>query len=258
VTVGGVVFGGASPVLIGGPCAVEGSAMLEACARAVLESGASMLRGGAFKPRTSPWSFQGLGLEGLKMLGDVRAATGLPVVTEIMSIGLVEQTLRYVDMLQVGARNMQNFPLLTELGRAGCPILLKRGFMATVEEWLLAAEYVLREGNEDIVLCERGIRTFEPWTRNTFDISGMILARMNGNLPVIADPCHSTGRRDLVAPLSRAALAAGADGLIIEVHPEPAKALSDGDQSLDFESFRKLSSELRPPEGWAGRSPAGR
>jgi 3-deoxy-7-phosphoheptulonate synthase len=258
VAVGSVIFGGSSPVLIGGPCAVEGSGMLEACARMVLDAGASMLRGGAFKPRTSPWSFQGLGLDGLRMLGEARAITGLPVVTEILSIDLIGQAMRFVDMIQVGARNMQNFPLLTELGRSGFPVLLKRGFMSTVEEWLLAAEYIVREGNDRVVLCERGIRTFEPWTRNTLDISGMILAREKGGFPVLADPCHSSGRRDLVMPLSRAALAAGADGLIIEVHPEPAKALSDGDQSLDFEGFRVLSSELRPPAGWAGRAPTGR
>jgi len=246
------------PVLIGGPCAVEGPDMLESCARAVVSAGASMLRGGAFKPRTSPWSFQGLGLEGLRLLGEVRSATGIPVVTEVMSAAQIEPALRCVDMLQVGARNMQNFPLLSEIGRAGCPVLLKRGFMSTVEEWLLAAEYVSREGNDKVVLCERGIRTFEPWTRNTFDISGLILARMTGGYPVMADPCHASGRRDLILPLSRAALAAGADGLMIEIHPDPAKALSDGDQSLDLEGFASLSSELRPAGGWARSQASGR
>jgi 3-deoxy-7-phosphoheptulonate synthase len=242
--VGRAAFGGDSPVLIAGPCSVEDMGMLRACAAAASAAGASMLRGGAFKPRTSPYTFQGLGIEALRMLAEVRAETGLPVVSEVLATDQIEPSMRHIDMIQVGSRNMHNFPLLTELGRSGFPVLLKRGFMATVEEWILAAEYILKEGNDKVVLCERGIRTFEHWTRNTFDVAAIPLARMKSGLPVIADPCHASGRRDLVKPLSLAAMAAGADGLMIEIHPDPARAASDGDQSLGFEELVDLSSKL--------------
>ncbi len=245
MTVGSAVFGSGAPLLIAGPCSVEGIDMMLACARAAREAGAAMLRGGAFKPRTSPHSFQGLGAEGLRILSEARAETGLPVVSEVLAVDQIETAMRHVDMIQVGARNMHNFPLLTELGRAGVPVLLKRGFMATVEEWILAAEYVTHEGNEDVVLCERGIRTFEHWTRNTFDVSAIPLARMKTGHPVIGDPCHAAGRRDLVAPLALAAIAAGADGVMLEIHPDPVRARSDGDQSLGFEEFAELARKLK-------------
>lgn len=239
-----VDFGGGAPVLVAGPCAVEDLPMMRECAGAARVAGAGLLRGGAFKPRTSPHSFQGLGAEGLSILSEVRAETGLPVVTEVMSCSQIGPALESVDMLQVGARNMHNFTLLSELGRSGAPVLLKRGFMATVEEWLLAAEYILTEGNSRVVLCERGIRTFEPWTRNTLDLSAVPLARSRSGLPVIVDPCHATGSRDLVGPMCHAALACGADGLMLEIHPDPARARSDGDQSLGFEDFRALAADL--------------
>lgn len=251
VTVAGVEFGGPRPVLIAGPCAVEDEEMLDRCARAAVSAGASMLRGGAFKPRTSPYKFQGLGLEGLRMLASVRSSLGIPVVSEVMSADMIGPVSEAADMLQVGSRNMHNSALLTELGRCGRPVLLKRGFMATIEEWLLAAEYLINEGNDRVVLCERGIRTIEPWTRNTLDLAAIVIARRKAGFPVIADPCHAAGRRDLVEPLSKACLAAGADGLMIEIHPDPARALSDGDQSLDLEAFSKLAAEMRPAGGWA-------
>ncbi len=257
VRVGNAVFGSGTPAVIAGPCSVENREMILSCAATAAECGAAMLRGGAFKPRTSPYSFLGLGLEGLELLDEARRLHGLPVVTEVLACDQIGPALDHADMLQVGARNMHNFALLTELGRAGCPVLLKRGFMATVEEWLLAAEYLIKEGNESVVLCERGIRTFEPWTRNTLDISSVPLAREKGGLPVIVDPCHASGRSDLVAPLSMAALAAGADGLMIEIHPEPARALSDGGQSLGFDAFRALSGEIRRFAAFASGSREG-
>lgn len=248
-----VVFGSGTPVLIAGPCAVENYEMMRDCAVEAAGSGAGMLRGGAYKPRTSPHSFQGLGREGLAILARVRGETGMPVVTEVMSCDQIGPASESADMLQVGARNMHNFPLLTELGRSGMPVLLKRGFMATVEEWILAAEYILTEGNGNVVLCERGIRTFETWTRNTLDLSAVPLAGMKSGLPVIVDPCHATGSRVLVGPMCHAALACGADGLMIEIHPDPARASSDGDQSLGFELFRALAAELAETAAFFGR-----
>jgi len=239
-----VTIGSGKPVIIAGPCSVENPRMLREVAAAVVETGAAILRGGSFKPRTSPYSFQGLGLDALAMLDSIRKEYRIPVVTEVMSIDQIQPALECVDMLQVGARNMHNFPLLSALGRTERPILLKRGFMATIEEWLMAAEYVVKEGNDRVVLCERGIRTFETWTRNTLDISAVPLARMLGGYPVIVDPCHAAGRRDLLEPLSLAGLAAGADGIMLEVHPDPDKALSDGGQSLSIQEFRELASRL--------------
>jgi len=244
VTVGNVVIGGGTPILIAGPCAVEDALMLRAVAAAAVSSGVSILRGGAFKPRTSPYSFQGLGLEALEIMDAVRREFGIPVVSEVMCIDQIEPSLDRVDMLQVGARNMHNFPLLSALGRTDKPVLLKRGFMATIEEWLMAAEYLVKEGNDRVVLCERGIRTFEPWTRNTLDISAVPLARMLGGYPVLVDPSHAAGRRDLIEPLSLAALAAGADGIMVEVHPDPDKALSDGGQSLSLDGLSALAERL--------------
>jgi 3-deoxy-7-phosphoheptulonate synthase len=245
ITLGSVEVGGEEIIVIAGPCSVEGREMLEATARAVAADGARGLRGGAFKPRSSPYSFQGLGEEGLKILSDVRSETGLPIVTEVMDTRQVDLVASYADMLQIGARNMQNFNLLTEVGRLRRPVLLKRGMSATVEDLLLAAEYVMSQGNPNVVLCERGIRTFGTATRNTFDLAAIPVLKLETHLPVLADPSHAGGRRDLVAPLSYAAVAAGADGLIVEVHPEPESATSDGDQSLDFAEFAGLMSGLR-------------
>ena len=244
VAVGNVRIGEGSPILIAGPCSVENAEMLREIVVAAVEVGVSILRGGSFKPRTSPYSFQGLGLEALSMLDSVRKEFDIPVVSEVMSIDQIEPTLKAVDMIQVGARNMHNFPLLAALGRTESPILLKRGFMATIEEWLMAAEYIVKEGNDRVVLCERGIRTFETWTRNTLDISAVPLARMLGGYPVIVDPCHAAGRRDLLEPLSMAGIAAGADGIMLEVHPDPDKALSDGGQSLSIPELRELAAKL--------------
>jgi len=246
IALGGVEIGGEEVVVIAGPCTVEGRSMLEATAQHVRAHGARALRGGAFKPRTSPYSFRGLGEEGLEMLAAVRQETGLPIVTEVMDTRQVELVASYADMLQIGARNMQNYSLLTEVGRLRRPVLLKRGMSATVEDLLLAAEYVMSQGNPNVVLCERGIRTFGTATRNTFDLAAIPVLKSETHLPVIADPSHAGGRRDLVAPLSYAAVAAGADGLIVEVHPEPESATSDGDQSLDFAEFASLMRTLRP------------
>ena len=240
VRVGTVEIGGGVPVVIAGPCSVESREQLMAAAEGVKALGARLLRGGAYKPRTSPYDFQGLGLEALLLLREASERTGLPVVSEVMSTEDVELVSDHVDMLQVGARNMQNFALLRRLGKAERPVLLKRNPAATVKEWLLAAEYILAGGNEQVVLCERGIRSYDPELRNTFDIGGMVLAKLQTHLPVIADPSHATGRRELVAAVSRAALAAGADGLIVEVHPQPECALSDGAQSLDVPGFAAL------------------
>jgi 3-deoxy-7-phosphoheptulonate synthase len=250
VHVGSVVIGGEEAVVMAGPCSVESREQILETAHGVRAAGASMLRGGAYKPRTSPYDFQGLGLEALKLLSEVREQTGLPVVTEVMSTNDIELIGEYADMLQVGARNMQNFDLLRQLAKCGKPVLLKRGPSATVKEWLLAAEYLLAGGNPNVVLCERGIKTFETETRNTLDLAAVALARELSHLPVIADPSHGTGRRELIAPASRAALAIGADGLIIEVHPCPERALSDGAQSLNLDEFshlmRGLAAPLRP------------
>jgi 3-deoxy-7-phosphoheptulonate synthase len=244
VQVGNVIIGGGKGVLIAGPCSVENLEMLRTIAAAAVKSGVSILRGGSFKPRTSPYSFQGLGVEGLQILDKVRREFSIPVVSEVMAVDQIDLSLDYVDMIQVGARNMHNFPLLSALGRVDKPVLLKRGFMATIEEWLMAAEYLVKEGNDKVVLCERGIRTFEPWTRNTLDISAVPLARMLGGYPVIVDPCHASGRRDLLEPLALAGLAAGADGIMLEVHPDPDKALSDGGQSLSIPELTELAGRL--------------
>ena len=239
-------FGGDSPVLIAGPCSVENEAMILETAAAVVRSGGDMLRGGAYKPRTSPYDFQGLGVKGLRYLADARERTGLPVVTEVLSWEEVPVVAHFADMLQIGARNMQNFSLLRAASRSGKPILLKRGAGATIEEWLMAAEYVLAEGNPNVVLCERGIRTFERATRHTLDLNAVALIRERTHLPVIVDPSHAAGVRSLVTPLSLGALAAGACGLIVEIHPDPAHAMSDGAQSLDFAMFEKLARQVHP------------
>ncbi len=257
VEVGKVRIGGPEVVVIAGPCSVESHEQLFATARAVQKAGAVMLRGGAYKPRTSPYDFQGLGQEALELLGAVRRETGLPVVTEVMSTEDVDLICNYADMLQIGARNMQNYALLRRVATTNKPVLLKRGPSATVKEWLLAAEYVLSGGNDKVVLCERGIKTFETETRNTIDLAGLALARELSHLPVIADPSHGTGRPNLIGPVSRAALAIGADGLIIEVHPCPERALSDGAQSLDFAAFeRVMQGLLEPMRGIAGQRTA--
>ena len=240
VQVGDVVIGGERIVVIAGPCAVESRDQAMTIARAVRRYGAVLFRGGAFKPRTSPYSFQGLGEEGLKILAEVREEVGLGVVTEITSPAQADMMMKYVDVVQVGARNMQNFELLKCLGRIGKPILLKRGLAATIEEWLMSAEYILSEGNDHVILCERGIRTFEPYTRNTLDLSAIPVLKKLTHLPVIIDPSHATGIREKVSPMARAAIAAGADGLIIEVHHDPDKALSDGAQSLYPKQFGQL------------------
>jgi 3-deoxy-7-phosphoheptulonate synthase len=247
VKVGNVPIGGDKVVIIAGPCSVESREQLLSTAQAVKKSGASLLRGGAYKPRTSPYDFQGLGVEALKILKDASKQTGMPVVTEVMSTEDIDLISEYADMLQVGARNMQNFALLRKLATARKPILLKRGPSATVKEWLLAAEYLLSGGNPDVVLCERGIKTFETETRNTIDLAAVALARDLSHLPVIADPSHGTGKQSLIAAVSRAAVAVGADGLIIEVHPCPERALSDGSQSLDFAAFEKVMRGLSDP-----------
>lgn len=247
VEVGGVPIGGPEVVVIAGPCSVESREQLLATAQAVKSAGARMLRGGAYKPRTSPYDFQGLGLEALRLLREVREQTGLPVVTEVMGTEDVDAICEHADMLQVGARNMQNFNLLRRLAAVDKPVLLKRGPSATIKEWLLAAEYLLSGGNTKVVLCERGIKTFETETRNTFDLAAVALARELSHLPVIADPSHGTGRRSLIAIMSKAAIAAGADGLLIEVHPCPELALSDGPQSLDLAEFSSLMSSLATP-----------
>ncbi len=251
-----LALGGAELVVIAGPCSVEGGAMLVDTARAVRRSGATMLRGGAYKPRTSPHTFQGLGDDALEHLAAARAATGLPVVTEVVDPRQVERVAAVADVLQVGARNMQNYALLAEVGRARVPVLLKRGLSATLRELLLASEHVRVQGNERIILCERGIRTFEPSTRNTLDVAAVPVLQAETHLPVIVDPSHAGGRASLVAPLALAAVAAGADGLIVEVHPEPCAALSDGDQSLDFAAFDTLMQRVALVAAAVGRTVA--
>ena len=254
----GAVVGGRELAIIAGPCTVEGPEMLKDTAFAIRAAGAGMLRGGAFKPRSSPYAFQGLGQAALEMLAEVRAETGLPVVTEVMDTRQVEQVGAYADMLQIGARNMQNFSLLSEVGRIQRPVLLKRGLSATIKELLMAAEYIMAQGNRDVILCERGIRTFETATRNTLDVGAIPVLKRETHLPVVVDPSHAGGRADLVAPLAFAAVAAGADGLIIEVHPDPEHALSDGDQSLSLAGFDDLMRRLRPFADAAGRKLADR
>src|SRR6476661_5454762 len=266
IRVGGVPIGPDTLTVIAGPCAVETAEQTLASAVMARAAGASLLRGGAYKPRSSPYAFQGLGEAGLKILADVRAETGLPVVTEVVDPGDVDLVASYADMLQVGTRNMQNFPLLQAVGGVGKPVMLKRGMNATIEEWLMAAEYIAQRGNLDIVLCERGIRTFEKATRNTLDISAVPIAQATSHLPIIVDPSHAAGRKDLVVPLSRAAIAVGADGVIVDVHPDPESALCDGPQALLGAELRALAQAVRqlPPAvgrvdaGTRVRTPAGR
>ena len=245
VSVGDVRIGGDEVIVMAGPCSAESEEQVESTAASVKRAGAKVLRGGAFKPRSSPYSFQGLGEAGLRMLRAAADRHGMKLITEIMDISQLEVIEKYAHILQVGARNMQNFSLLRELGRARTPVLLKRGISATIEEWLLSAEYILAGGNMNVMLCERGIRTFESYTRNTFDVSAIPVIQKLSHLPILADPSHGTGRRDQVAPMARAAVAAGADGLLIEVHCDPDHAKSDGAQSLFPTQFDRLMAELR-------------
>ncbi len=253
INIRGNRIGGRKIQVIAGPCAVENKTILMNIAEKVKEAGATFIRGGAFKPRTSPYSFQGLGEEGLKYLAAVRKKTGLPVVTELMDPRDMKVISKYADIIQIGARNMQNFRLLLEVGTSGKPILLKRGLSATIKEWLMAAEYVMSKGNQNVILCERGIRTFETATRNTLDLSAVPVLKKLTHLPVVVDPSHGVGKWDLVAPMAKAAVAAGADGLVIEVHTNPAEALSDGEQSLRPDDFMKLMRELKPIAAAVGR-----
>jgi 3-deoxy-7-phosphoheptulonate synthase len=245
ITVRGKSIGGRKICVIAGPCAVEGRDILIDIARKVKRGGASFIRGGAFKPRTSPYSFQGMGEEGLKILAEARKITGLPIVTELMDPRDMEVIQKYADIIQIGARNMQNFKLLLEVGLSRKPVVLKRGLSATIKEWLMAAEYILSNGNHNVILCERGIRTFETATRNTLDLSAVPVLKQQTHLPVIVDPSHGVGKWELVAPMARAAIAAGADGLMLEVHTKPEEAFSDGEQSIRPDVFRKLMSELK-------------
>jgi len=254
---GGIRFGGPEVPIIAGPCAVESDEQILGIADQVRAMGASLLRGGAFKPRTSPYSWQGLGEEGLKMLARAREATGLAIVTEALDPDGVDLVAEYADVLQIGARNMQNYPLLRRAGRCGKPVLLKRGMSATINELLLAAEYLLAEGNDDVILCERGVRSFDNHTRNLFDLTAVPVVKALSHLPIIADPSHGTGVRDKVIPMARASVAAGADGLMIEVHPDPPSALSDGSQSLYPEQFSELMKQIRVIATAIGRSVKG-
>lgn len=253
VKVRGAEIGPDTFTIIAGPCSVESEEQVVEAARSAKEAGAHIFRGGAFKPRTSPYSFQGLGEEGLQMLGQARSETGLPIITEVLDVRDINLISRYADILQVGARNMQNFLLLKELGYQDKPILLKRGMSATLEEWLMAAEYILKEGNKKVILCERGIRTFETSTRNTLDISSIPAIKRVSHLPVVVDPSHATGVRELVPPLSKAALAAGADGVMVEMHPHPREALCDGSQSLTPAGFKSLMNEIKELASFLGR-----
>ena len=245
VDVGGVKIGAGTPVVMAGPCAVESREQLMEAAEIVKKGGAEFLRGGAYKPRTSPYSFQGLEEEGLKLLAEAREKTGLKVVTEVTEVENVGLVSEYADVLQIGARNMQNFRLLKEVGRGTKPVMLKRGLAATIDEWLNAAEYIMNEGNPNVILCERGIRTYETYTRNTFDISAVAAIKHLSHLPIIADPSHGTGKWRMIKPMALASIAAGADGLIIEVHPNPARALSDGPQSLTPENYLDLMASVQ-------------
>ena len=253
IPIGAAEIGGEELMVIAGPCSVEGPEMMRRTATAVRDAGARALRGGAFKPRTSPYSFQGKGEEGLQILSDVRTSTGLPVVTEVMDTRQVELVVGYADVLQIGARNMQNYNLLTEVGRLHRPVLLKRGMSATIKDLLLAAEYIMSQGNMQVILCERGIRTYETATRNTFDVAAIPVLKRETHLPVVADPSHAGGYRHLVTPLALAGIAAGADGLIVEVHPEPERATSDGEQSLDLTEFAEMMAAVRPVAQAVGR-----
>lgn len=246
ILAGSASIGPNTLTIMAGPCAIESEEQLVSTAKAVKAAGATMLRGGAYKPRTSPYAFQGLEEEGLKYMQIAKQETGLSTICEVTSLPALETAVKYVDMLQIGARNMQNFSLLKEVGRSKLPVLLKRGLSATIDEWLNAAEYIIAEGNPNVVLCERGIRTFETATRNTLDISAVPVVHSKSHLPILVDPSHATGVRNYVLPLSKCAIASGADGLMIEVHPNPPCALSDGPQSLTFEQFDELCKEIRP------------
>ena len=252
-----VAIGGKELTIIGGPCTVESLEQMEIVATHLASAPVQMLRGGVYKPRTSPYAFQGLGLEGLKILADIRRRHGIPVVTEVMSIGQIDDVVEHADMLQVGSRNMQNFDLLKALGQAGKPVLLKRGLAATIEEFIMAAEYILSHGNPDVILCERGIRSFDNYTRNVLDLGAVAALKQLTHLPVIVDPSHAVGKRELVAPLAKAAVACGADGLIIECHPEPEKSVSDARQALSLEDMVSLVRSLKPVAESVGRSVAG-
>ncbi|MBP2668632.1 MAG: 3-deoxy-D-arabinoheptulosonate-7-phosphate synthase [Deltaproteobacteria bacterium] len=254
ISVGGKTVGGKALALFAGPCSVEGHEMMVGIGGRVASAGATFLRGGAFKPRTSPYAFQGMGEEGLKCLVEAREATGLPVATELMDPRDLDLVARYADVIQIGARNMQNFRLLTEVGKLDKPVILKRGMSATVQEWLMSAEYIASEGNQKIILCERGIRTYETATRNTFDVSAIPVVKSLSHLPVIADPSHAAGKAGLVEPLAGAAIAAGADGLMIEVHQQPERALSDGPQSLKPDAFAAMVVRLRRVAEAVGRT----
>lgn len=245
IRVGDVVIGGDEPVVMAGPCSVESRDQLLTTAKIVKEAGGHILRGGAFKPRSSPYSFQGLGEEGLQILAEAREKTGLPIISEVMDPENLPLVAEYVDILQIGARNMQNFHLLKEVGRVNKPVMLKRGLSATIEEWLMSAEYILSEGNPNVILCERGIRTFETYTRNTLDLSAVPVVKHLSHLPVIVDPSHGVGKRRYIAPMSRAGIVAGADGLMIEVHPNPEQALSDGPQSLTPSEFNDMMATVQ-------------
>jgi 3-deoxy-7-phosphoheptulonate synthase len=249
-----VKVGGGHVALIAGPCSIENEEQLMAAARAVRENGGSMLRGGAFKPRSSPYSFQGLGVEGLRLLAAARDETGLPIVTELTDPRDLEPVLEYADVIQIGARNMQNFQLLSECGQVEKPILLKRGLSATIEEWLMAAENIVKEGNRRVILCERGIRTFETATRNTFDVSAVPVVKLASHLPILVDPSHATGRPELVLPLSLAGIVAGADGVLVETHPNPEHALCDGPQSLPTAAFGEYADRVLDLARWTGKS----
>ncbi len=252
-----VAIGGKELTIIGGPCTVESLEQMEIVAAHLASAPVQMLRGGVYKPRTSPYAFQGLGLEGLKILADIRRRHGVPVVTEVMSIGQIDDVVEHADMLQVGSRNMQNFDLLKALGQASKPVLLKRGLAATIEEFIMAAEYILSHGNPDVILCERGIRSFDNYTRNVLDLGAVAALKQLTHLPVIVDPSHAVGKRELVAPLAKAAVACGADGLIIECHPEPEKSVSDARQALSLEDMVNLVRSLKPVAESVGRSVAG-
>ncbi len=251
--IGGAKIGGEHFALIAGPCTVESREQTLATARVVRDGGATFLRGGAYKPRTSPYSFQGLGEAGLRILAEAKAETGLPIVTELMDVRDVEAVVAVADVVQIGARNMQNYTLLTEIGRSGCPVMIKRGLASTLEELLMAAEYVLKEGNENVMLCERGIRTFETAYRFTLDLMAIPVLKQLSHLPVIVDPSHAAGRRDLVEPLSLAAAAAGADGIIVEVHPDPEEAICDGPQALHSDDFARFAAKVERVAAIAGK-----
>jgi len=253
INVGGVVIGGEKLTIMAGPCAVENRDLLLTTAQAVKKAGALIIRGGAFKPRTNPYSFQGLGKKGLELLQEVRQSLDIPIITEVMDTRTVDLVAEYSDILQVGTRNMQNFSLLVELGKIDKPVLLKRGMMATISDTLDAAEYILAGGNSQVMICERGIRTFEPYTRNTLDISAIVAMKELTHLPIIVDPSHAVGRREMIPSLLKAAIVAGADGALIDVHCKPSEALCDGDQAMSIEAFSEVMSDLRPLAQIIGR-----